>query len=174
MKNIILMPYNKPAAELSIKLGFTETTFLDHIEVITALTKKNLLTAAERAQHQHKISLFKPETEELLRLALERSAVSIVFGLETIHSKDSLHYVRAGLDQVLCKLAVDNDKTIGFSFSALLHAADKPSILRRMAANVALCRKYHVKTIFSTFATSLDDLRGAKDLDAWVRIVEKL
>ena len=40
----------------------------------------------------------------------------IVFGIEKIHPKDSLHYPKSGLDPVLCKIAADRGKIIGFSF----------------------------------------------------------
>ncbi len=91
--------------------------------------------------------------------------------MEKIHPKDSLHFVRGGLDQVLCKIAAERGKIIGFSFAELLNSSDQAGWLSRVKANVRLCRKYKVKMLLSTFAVAKMELRSRKDLEAFSRIV---
>ena len=90
----------------------------------------------------------------------------MVMGIEKIHPKDSLHYPRAGLDQVLCNLARENDKIIAFSFEDLLNSNNLPKLLNRMAFNLKLCHKYKIKVLFSNFSKNLWEMRAPKELIA--------
>ena len=90
----------------------------------------------------------------------------MVFGIELIHKKEHYHYRRGGLDHVLAKIAHDKGKIIGFSFSDVLNAKDASKILGRLMQNIKLCRKFKVTTLFSTFATSNNDIRSVHDLNA--------
>ena len=100
------------------------------------------------------------------RQVIEKSKQSIVFGLETIAVRDSMHYRNSGLNQILCKLANKNNIIIGFSFSSLLNTDGKlrSQILGRMMQNIRLCRKYKVKTAIASFAEKPYDMRPCPDL----------
>ncbi len=157
------MPEDSEVAALGAKLGFEKSYFLG----------KDFVVAKNLKEKNKQLTVCKPGSEALLRLVLEKSPVEIVYGIESIHEKDSLHYVRGGLDQVLCKIAVQKGKTIAFSFSELLNTANKARMLGRMRFNLALCHKYKVKTLISNFALGKMDLRSAKDLEAFGRILGK-
>ena len=100
------------------------------------------------------------------RQVIEKSKRSIVFGLEIIAARDSMHSRNSGLNQILCKLANKNNIIIGFSFSSLLNADGKlrSQILGRLMQNIRLCRKYKVKTAISSFAEKPYDMRSCSDL----------
>ena len=112
MDNIVLCK-KSPELELFCReLGFSETLFLDEVELITENNPKLLCQKIEQAYHKKKVVIYKATTEALLRLVLERTAAEIVLGVEQINPEDSVHYVRGGLDQVLCKIAAEKGKII--------------------------------------------------------------
>ena len=153
---------------LSQKLGFSRTLFLEKdLMLIDGKNKKELFISLP----QQKLALYHPPTEELLRLALEKTNINIIYGLENVHPKDSPHFVRGGLDQVLCAIAAKNNKIIGFSFSDIINSKNQSQTLARMKFNVKLCQKYKVKTLFSTFASHRWELRSAKDLETLWRVL---
>ena len=100
------------------------------------------------------------------RHAIEKSKVNVVFDLETIATKDSMHHRNSGLNHVLCRLANKNNIMIGFSFSTILNTEGiiRSQILGRLMQNIRLCRKYNVKTIIASFAEKPYDLRSYPDL----------
>ena len=152
MDNLILLPKNQEFEELSAKLGFSRTLFLEtDAVIIEAKTKKEL-------------TLYKPPTEDLLRFALEKTPISMVLGIEHIHPKESTHFVRGGLDQVLCKIAAEKEKTIAFPFSNILNSPQRSKLLARMMFNIKLCKKYKVKVFFSNFSHEKMEMRSARDL----------
>jgi len=168
MDNIILLKKTKELEDLCISLGFTETLFLEDLTLIEAKTNKDL------QKKFSKFTIVKPVTEELLRFALEKSKVDLIYGMEFIHPKDSVHYVRGGLDQIMCKIAAGKGKIIGFSFSDVLHAKNQPKLLGRMRANLRLCKKYNVNVFFGNFSVKQEEIRSKKDLVAFLRTLKKI
>lgn len=100
------------------------------------------------------------------RHVIEKSKANVVFGLETIAARDSMHHRNSGLNQVLCKLANKNNVMIGFSFSSILNTdwMIRSQILGRLMQNIRLCRKYKVKTVIASFAEKPYDMRPYHDL----------
>ena len=87
--------------------------------------------------------------EKRLRHLLEKGKHQTIVGAESIHHKDSLHYLRSGLDQIACKIARKKGKTIAFSFETLRNSKNpqkQAQLLARMSQNMRLCQKYKVKT----------------------------
>jgi len=170
MNNIILIKRTKELEQLTKQLGFSETLFLDDVTIIEAKTKKELL---KKLQKTNKFTIFKPIDEDLLRFALEKTKVKLIYGMESINPKDSVHYVRGGLDQITCKIAKDKKKIIGFSFSEVLNAKNQHKLLARIKANLKLCKKYKVDTIFTNFSKKEEEIRSKKDLTAFLRMLNK-
>lgn len=168
MTNLILMKRTRELEDLSKSLGFEKTLFLEDVEMIKASSKKDLLKKVKEAKKKKKLSVFKAESEELLRFALEKTPIDVVFGQESINLKDSLHFPRGGLDQITCKIAQDKGKIIAFSFFDILNSGNRGKLLARIRFNLQLCRKYKVKTLFSSFAEKKESLRSAKDLKSFL------
>ena len=169
MENVVLLPRTDELERISVDLGFDETVFLGDVGVVKGDSQKELLRSAQKSKA--KIVVYKATTEELLRFVLEKVHVDIVYGVENIHPKDSVHYVRGGLDQVLCKIAREKGKKIGFSFSEILNSSNRGKLLARMMLNIRLCKKYGVKMVFSNFSLSKIEMRSKKDLDVFRKLL---
>jgi len=171
MKNIVLFPVTEEGRERTEKLGLDNTLFLEDVVIITGKTAKEVLKQAEQARRSRKIICYKPHTEELLRFALEKTPINVVYGIESIHPKDSTHYVRGGLDQVLCTIAREKGKVLAFSFAEILQAKYRGKMLARMMANIKLCEKYKVSYFMGNFSLTFEEMRSQKDLDAFLRVL---
>lgn len=169
MHNYLITKRTKELEQLSEKLGFTKTYFLEDLTIIKADSKKELLKRTRSVKD--KIILFEPQTEELLRFALEKTPTQILVGVEKINPKDSVHFVRGALDQITCKIANEKDKTIAFSFTEILNSKNQAKLMARMKLNIKLCKKYKVKTIFSNFSTKKEEIRSNKDLEVFWKVL---
>lgn len=172
MDDYVFMKKSVEIEKLALELGFTKVYFLDSdFVILKGKTQKELLKEIEKARNKKMRTVYRADSEEILRFMLERSKVDIVYGMESINPKDSLHYVRGGLDQVLCKLAVERGKTLAFSFTEILNSPHKGKLLARIIFNIKLCKKYKVPIILCSFASSKEEMRSAKDLQALGRIL---
>lgn len=169
MENYLLMKKSQEALRLSKELGFTKTYFLEDFDYVVekGSNKKDLLNKIKKSKKKGKRVMVRVFSEEGLRFVLEKTQADFVIGVEGIHPKDSVHFLRSGLDQVLCKIAAANKKTIVFSFLDILDSTNREKLLARMKMNVKLCQKYKVRMIFSNFSSSLMKMRSAADLKAW-------
>lgn len=172
MDDYVFMKKSIEIENLAAELGFTKVHFLDSdFVLLKGKTQKELLTEIENARNKRLKTIFKADSEEMLRFALEKNGVDIVYGMENIHPKDSLHFVRGGLDQVLCKIAAEKGKILAFCFSEMLNSTERGKLLARIMLNIKLCKKYKVAMILGSFAVSQEEMRSAKDLEALGRIL---
>ncbi len=167
----MLIKKSKETQEFAQKLGFSKVFFSEDFVLLKEKSKKELLKRIQEANQRKLKTIYVPESEEMLRFVLEKSPVDAVCGVELIHPKDSFHFVRGGLDQVLCSIAADKNKTILFSFADVLNSSERGKLLARMVFNVKLCRKYKVRMQLVSFASSELEMRSAKDLEAFGRIL---
>ncbi len=109
------------------------------------------------------------------RLALEIKKVDVLLSPEANNKEDNVHYRKSGLNQVLCKLAKQNDIAVGFDFARLLRSQGKErgKILGKMFFNYKICKKYKVKMVFSSFAKDKFELRNGDSMRVFERILEK-
>ena len=174
MENFILTIKTKELEEKSGELGFSKTLFFGtDFVVLEGTNKKEILVGIQKAKGKKQQVVYLAKDEETLRFVVEKTGADIVLGVERIHPKDSVHYLRSGLDQVLCSLAAKRDIAFGFSFVEILNSMHRPKLLGRMMANIQLCKKYNVRMVFSTFASDPWELRSAADLNALWRVLEK-
>lgn len=174
MDNYVLFAGTENSGDTSLSLGFTHLFCKGKdFEIITASSKKELLLKARQLQQKKMVVFFKPATEEMLRFALEKTTVDGVIGVEEIHPSDSIHYLRGGLDQILCRIAHSGGKKVVFSFSMILNSPRRAQLLARMMFNLELCQKYNVQTIFNNFSLIPEEIRSAADLLAFRRVLEK-
>ena len=101
------------------------------------------------------------------REAIERGA-DIVYGFEQQPTKDHTHFRSSGLNQVLCKLAQQNNTKIAFLLSNILAVTgpQQAILLGRIMQNIAFCTKYKTKMKIATFATNPMQLRAPQELTA--------
>lgn len=93
--------------------------------------------------------------------------LDLAYGFETSEKKNSLREIKSGLNQVVCKQAVQNGVKYGFSFNQMLNAKDRMMIFGRVRQNIKLCRKYKVGMAIASFATKPEEMRAYHDLVAF-------
>ncbi|MBI2668779.1 hypothetical protein HYX14_02970 [Candidatus Woesearchaeota archaeon] len=169
MDEIVLMKRTPELEQWCQQLGFQQVLFLDDIQMLSGRKPGEILSQLKGKKY----FIYEAADEPTLRFVVEKISVPLVIGMEKINPADSLHYLRGGLDQILCTLARQKEKTIGFSFADILHAQNRPQLLARMMFNIKLCRKYNVKTFFGSFAREKWEMISKKDLEAWKRVLEK-
>ncbi len=103
-----------------------------------------------------------PKREEL------KKNIDIVYGFEESNRKDFIHHRNSGMNHVLAKILHEKDIIVAFSFNSFLSGKD---VIGRMRQNVKLCRKYKVKMVFASFATSPYEMRSLEDLKSFARVI---
>lgn len=145
MKDIVMFDGDK------LDLGFNEIIYYKNLNIVKATS-----------------------SEEKNRKIVSDSKVDIAYGFEDAAKKDSLNFRNSGLNQVLLKLAYQNKTAIGFDFGMLLNCRDnfeRALLIGRIKQNVKFCRKYKVKMVIASFAKSRYEMRDAKDLLAFARVI---
>ncbi len=112
-------------------------------------------------------------SEDQNRKFVSNKQINVLMDPELKSLGDKVHYRVSGLNQVLAKLAKTNDVAIGFGFSFVLNAngVERARILGRMRQNVKICSKVGTKMVVCSYANNLKEMRGAKDLLAFARLI---
>jgi len=134
------------------------------IALIKSDRKNEILTNIQEKKKQKQLVIV--EGGILNRFILEQKDADILVNPEKGIQKDFLHSRNSGLNQVLCKLARQNNVAIGFSFSEILHSEkeQRAELFGRMMQNVRLCRKYNVRMVLGSFAKNEFELRSKDSL----------
>lgn len=159
--------------EVAIRLGYKEIVFAypenklpsDIPDVKKLVIKTAILNSKNPDKVRKKADYLISDKNE--RASLEKSSVDIVFGLEKLGEKDFMKQRDSGLNQVLCKIAVEKKKIYGFNFNDILKAKNKSVVIGRMMQNLTLCRKYKVKTIFFSGAKEPYEMRTINDMESF-------
>ncbi|MBU1111863.1 MAG: hypothetical protein ABIG93_01860 [archaeon] len=168
--NILLMAAKESILELSCSLGYESTLFSEEFFLIKAKDKKKILKEIKSARKKSLFVVAEASSEELLRFLVEKTSVDMVIGMEKINPRDSVHYPRGAVDQVIAKIARERGKILGFSFNSILNSEDKferAKLMNRIRFNLKLCKKYKVKTYFGNFAQQTSEMRSSKDLKSF-------
>lgn len=164
----------KELIELSKKLGFTSIilcyNFFDK-EFFKFISKEKGVKTALLVKNQTEAQRYKGKADYLVgvgeRALFENKNVSFITNLENIDKKDSVHYRKSGLNQVLCKIAKEKKKTILINFNLLLNARDAGVVLGRMLQNVRFMEKYKVSYQVISGAQYWYEMRSRKDLESF-------
>lgn len=124
------------------------TTYYMNYDIIKA---KNINELRKKINKSKGLVVVEGGDDNINRAAVENSKVDILLSPEKSRRKDVLYVRNSGLNQVLCKLARDNEVAIGFNFNDVLETENKEVIVGRMMQNVRLCRKYKVAMVFDCF-----------------------
>ena len=100
---------------------------------------------------------------DINRIALENKKVNMLLDAEP-EENDFMHSRNSGLNQVLVKLAKQNNISIGFSFNKILDEDKRVDLLGKIMQNVMLCNKYKVKMYIVNFIKDDLDERNKNDL----------
>ncbi len=112
-------------------------------------------------------------TEEQNRKYVSDAQNDILMNPELKSLGDKIHYRKSGLNQVLAKLATKNDVAIGFGFSFVLNSksVERAKMIGRMKQNVRICKKAGAKMVVCSYGGNVKEMRGARDLLAFARII---
>lgn len=91
------------------------------------------------------------KADEFNRKIIEKTKADIIFGFESENKnkKDRLKQRESGINQVLCKLMKENDKTAGINFNEIAKLKEKQlsSYIGKLKQNIFLFSKYKTKVI---------------------------
>ena len=79
----------------------------------------------------------------------------------------------SGINQVICKLAVNNNVIFGFSLYLLLQKTkyEQGQLMNRWMHIAEIARKYGVKCRVVSEASKVEDMRDAKDIKAFEKLL---
>lgn len=158
----ILFVYNKVTDKTINKVKDLRKKTKLKLFVGVQRTAKNL----DHKNFNEDIKILIAQGPDEARRAIEKTEVSLVYDLETGMRGDKMHYPQSGLNHIVAKIAHDQQKIIGLSFSTLVSAKGmkRTRILGRMKQNIKLCRKYKVAMCLGSFAHDPYHMRQGNDL----------
>ena len=109
--------------------------------------------------------------DEWNRKVLNSKYVDILLDPHQSYRRDKIYQKDSGLNDVLCKLAKENDIAIGFSLNLILNSNHRSELFGRIMQNIKLCRKYKVKMVIGTFARNKSELRNERDVEALFKVL---
>ncbi len=170
MKTDIIFPNNneREFAQIAEKLGYEQLIFVYRNNIPKLNDVKTSINIIQR-----KSTNFIVEGNDKLRYYLESTPVKIVYSLENRMQKDFIHQKASGLNHILCKIAQEKGKTIGFSFSQILNSngIEQARIIGRIKQNIILCRKYKTKMFIGSFACHPFEMRAVNDLQDFFKVI---
>ena len=132
--DLVSMKRNPDAEAMGKTLGFGKIFFLEDLEKLGVVEGKN---------------------EGTNRRVVEEKKTKIIMNPQQEERNDRLHYRSSGLNQVICGLAHERNIAIAMSLDQLQDA----KTMGRAMQNIRLCRKYKVKMLFCSGATSVYGMR---------------
>jgi len=166
------------------ELGFKGIFFLENFEKATAKADAILIEAKSPRELAKKVTKAKNRykdraiivlgsNDDVNRAALENKHVDVLLSPEHARKYDFTHYRNSGLNQVLCKIAEKNNKTIGINFNEIKKAKGKEKALKlgRIMQNIKLCIKYNVRMLLASFSTKPVDMINAFGMLSFARAI---
>lgn len=174
--SVRMIDFVRPGSELPLKemadrLGYKDLVFVYEKLPVNAANAAVVCTPKKIRSVQDRRALAIVPGSAYAREAIERGADMIVDVEDD--RKDSVHYRRSGLNQVLCRLAARKNVTVGFSFASIINAGgfDRAILLGRIRQNIMLCRKFGVKMCIASFAEDPLRMRAPADLRALFHVL---
>ncbi len=112
---------------------------------------------------QGRMTIAKATSEQKLRFLVEKTKISLVYGMEYLNKGDHLHFRKSGLNQVICQIAKRNNIIFGFSFADWLQKKS-PQVLGKLRQNLLFSRKYKIPYFIGSFTSDPQYIRNPKDL----------
>jgi RNase P/RNase MRP subunit p30 len=85
------------------------------------------------------------DSYKILRHGVEKKLVDGIIHTELQGRKDSVHYRRSGIDDVLAKFMAKNKVAYVIDMEALLDSKEPDVVLGRVMQNIMLCKKFKTK-----------------------------
>ena len=116
------------------------------------INTQNLNEARKQIQalkKQKQQVIVQAQDDEFNRKIIENKDVNMIINLEMHNRKDRLKQRDSGLNEVLCKLAKQNNIKIGLDISELknIKGKEKAKILARIMQNIKLCKRTRAEIV---------------------------
>lgn len=103
------------------------------------------------------------------RKNVEDKNIRFLYGFEALERKDSFHYKRSGVNQVIAKILKEKEKIFVIDFERILESKDIALQIGRIKQNLILAKKYGFKVMICSFATKPMNLRSELQLSSLLR-----
>lgn len=160
----------------------SELTFLYEAKTKKDLPKgSGVLIRAEKISDLKRAGKFPSKTlviveatdVEIIRLACSNKSVDAVTHLASSTGRDHTHYRRGNINQVTAKEARENKVGYIVDFSRILNleGRSRELLIGRIKQNAKVFKKYKVPVSVASFARNEYELRSAKDLAGFGRVL---
>jgi hypothetical protein len=115
------------------------------------------------------LAFFSPKNEDDLKKAVEMTLPYGIINSELIFPKDSLHFIKSGIDDALAKEMAKKKIAIVFNLSLILasDSVKRALIIRRMKENMKKAIKYDIPVLFASLAKDEYELFNSQQIRAW-------
>ena len=101
---------------------------------------------------------------------IDNKNINFLYGAETLEEKDHTHYRRSGLNNVLMKKIKEKNKVLVFDIEKIILSGQSEVLLGRLRQNLLLAKKYDVRIVVASFASSPLNLRSEQDLKSLIKV----
>lgn len=114
---------------------------------------------------------FSPKTEDELKKSIEMTLPYGIINSELIHYKDSLHFIRSGIDDTVAKYMGKKKIAIVFNLNLLIStdSVKRSLIIRRMKENMKKAVKYDIPVLFASLAKDEYELFNGEQIKTWAQ-----
>lgn len=167
----ICIPKNNEEEFIKIaqRLGTKKLLFLYNkkekdLKELQKTTKIKLFSGLIDSQKDNSLNFAKGE-----RKNVENKKIKFLYGFENLEQKDSLHYRRSGINQVIGKLIKNKEKILVIDMEKIFEKKNNSMLLGRIQFNLRMAKKYKLNLIIASFAKKPRNLRSGKDYEALIR-----
>ncbi|MDD4353058.1 MAG: hypothetical protein PHN56_01230 [Candidatus Nanoarchaeia archaeon] len=121
--------------------------------------------------NSNELVFFSPKTEDDLKKAIEMTLPYGIINSELIHYKDSLHFIRSGIDDTMAKEMSKKKIAIVFNLNLLISSdsVKRAQIIRRMKENMKKAVKFDIPVLFASLAKDEYELFNGQQIRAWAQ-----
>jgi hypothetical protein len=114
---------------------------------------------------------FSPKNEDDAKKAIKLMLPYGIINAELIHAKDSVHFIRSGIDDTMAKEMAQKRIAIVFNLNLLISSKpiQRAMVIRRMRENMKKAVKFDVPVLFASCAKSNYELFNGQQIKDWAK-----
>jgi RNase P/RNase MRP subunit p30 len=114
---------------------------------------------------------FSPKTEDDAKKAVKLMLPYGIINAELIHTKDSAHFIKSGIDDSMAKEMAQKKIAIVFNLNLLINtdSSKRALIVRRMRENMKKAVKFDVPVLFASCAKNKYELFNGQQIKEWAK-----
>ena len=107
----------------------------------------NIVKSTKEIKGKKRPIYLESDSYKVLRQAVDKKLVDGIVHAEFQAKKDSVHYRRSGIDDVLARFMAKNKVAYVIDLKALLGSSELDMVLGRVIQNIMLCKKFKTKIL---------------------------